>query len=621
MSLLSLRLKLTAARGAAVLVLLVGASAYYFMDQSRLAAASVDHTNEVRAQLERTLRTLVDAETGQRGYLLTGDTTYLAPYRTARVDVDHELATLGSLTSDNPIQQRRLDALALATDAKLVELNQTVTLAQSGSRDSALKVVTAGHGFGYGRTVRQIITAMQNTELALLASRTREYDRRGRVATLAILLGSLAAAVLSVLTVNSVRTAVTELEHAKDTIEEQSEELTQQLEVSRNMGKELTLSNDNLRRANAVAEQARERFGQLLESTDEGLYGMDAHGVCTFINTAGADMLGYGHDELIGYDMHMMIHARRPDGSPYPVEKCPIYNAFRAGEAVRVASEVFWRKDDAAVPVEYSSSPIREHGEIIGAVIAFNDISERKSAERDRDRLINALARSNQELDQFAYVASHDLKAPLRGIANLSEWVEEDLGDNVPDDVRKKMDLIRGRVHRLEALIDGILQYSRAGRVRASVETVDTAALLQEVVELLAPPPELKVTTGPDMPTLVSERTPLQQVFLNLISNAIKYNRRPGATIDVTVRDAGRFYVFSIADNGAGIAPEYHDRIFGIFQTLESRDKVEGTGIGLSVVKKMVELRGGTITVDSDVGRGATFTFQWPKVAEERAAA
>ncbi|MGI8510038.1 MAG: sensor histidine kinase [Gemmatimonadaceae bacterium] len=585
---MSLRLKLTAARAAAVLVLLVGAAAYYFLDQSRLAAASVDHTNEVRAQLERTLRTLVDAETGQRGYLLTSDTTYLDSYRGARVDVDRELATLRSLTADNPIQQRRLDTLALATDAKLVELNQTVTLAQSGSRDSALKVVTTehGYGYGYGRTARQIITAMQGTELALLASRTAEYDRRGRVATLVIILGSLAAAVLSVLTVNSVRTAVTALEQAKDTIEE-----------------------------------AREQFAQLLESTDEGLYGMDAHGVCTFINSAGAGMLGYDHDELIGHDMHTMIHARRPDESPYPVEECPIYRAFLAGEAVRVANEVFWRKNDTAIPVEYSSSPIRERGEVIGAVIAFNDISERKSAERDRDHLITALARSNQELDQFAYVASHDLKAPLRGIANLSEWVEEDLGDNVPEDVRKKMDLIRGRVHRLEALIDGILQYSRAGRVRASVETVDTAALLQEVVELLAPPPEVTVTIGPNMPTLLSERTPLQQVFLNLISNAIKYNRRPGATIDVTVRDAGQFYAFSIADNGAGIAPEYHDRIFGIFQTLESRDKVEGTGIGLSVVKKMVELRGGTITVDSDVGRGAIFTFQWPRVAEERAAA
>lgn len=591
------------------------------MGQSRLAANSVEHTNEVRAQLERTLRTIVDAETGQRGYLLSGDTTYLEPYRGARTDVDHEISTLRSLMADNPVQLRRLDSLALATDAKLVELNQTVTLAQAGNRDSALKILVSGRGFAFTQTARRIIGTMQDAEATLLASRTDEYDRRRTVATLVILLGSLAAAALSLLTLNSVRTSVVDLERAKDIIEQQSKELAHQLDESQSLGEELTTSNDELQRANDVAEEARARFVQLLESTDEGLYGMDAHGVCTFINRAGARILRYDSEELIGHDMHSAIHQRHLDGSPYPVEECPIYNAFHAGETVRTADEVFWRKDGTPVPVEYSSSPIKERGRIIGAVIAFNDISQRRSAERDRERLISALARSNQELDQFAYVASHDLKAPLRGIANLSEWVEEDLGDSVPEDARQKMQLIRGRVHRLEALIDGILQYSRAGRVRSAVERVDVGTLLQEVVELLAPPPEVTVTIGPDMPTITTERTPLQQVFMNLISNAIKYNRRPGATVDVTVRDAGYFYAFSIADNGAGIAPEYHDRIFGIFQTLESRDKVEGTGIGLSVVKKMVELRGGTITVDSAVGRGATFTFEWPKVAEEKAAA
>jgi signal transduction histidine kinase len=120
---------------------------------------------------------------------------------------------------------------------------------------------------------------------------------------------------------------------------------------------------------------------------------------------------------------------------------------------------------------------------------------------------------------------------------------------------------------------------------------------------------------------ILTERTPLQQVFMNLISNAIKYNRRPGATIDVTVRDSGSMYAFSVADNGPGIEAQYHERIFGIFQTLESRDRVEGTGIGLSVVKKTVELNGGSIRVESSLGKGATFTFEWPKVAEESEAA
>lgn len=614
-----LRLKILAARIAAVLILLVGIAAYYFMGQSHRAAASVDHTNDVRAQLERTRSTIVDAENGQRAYLLTGDTAYLNPYRTARVDVDHELARLRALTADNPTQQRRIDSLDLATAAKLVELNQTVTLGEAGLRDSAVRIITERRRSGYTRVIGQILNTMRATEDSLLTRRTADYARRGRIATLAIILGSIAAAVLALLTVNAVRTGVIQLERAKDTIEQQSEETSLHLVQAQRMGEQVAAANHQLQLATAAAEEARERFSQILESTDEGVYGIDAHGACTFVNRSGAGILGYQAEELLGQDMHELIHDRFPDGSPYPVESCPIYRAFHAGETVRTADEVFWRKDGTAVPVEYSSSPICERGVPVGAVIAFSDITDRRRAERDRDRLIAALARSNQELDQFAYVASHDLKAPLRGIANLSEWIEEDLGSDVPEDVREKMDMLRGRVHRLESLIDGILQYSRAGRVRASVERVDVNELLREVVELLAPPPEITIRIGPGMPVVTTERTPLQQVFMNLISNAIKYNNHPGATVDVTVRDAGPFYAFSVADNGPGIAPEYHERIFGIFQTLESRDRVEGTGIGLSVVKKMVELRGGTITVDSAEGRGATFTFQWPRVAGENA--
>jgi len=343
--------------------------------------------------------------------------------------------------------------------------------------------------------------------------------------------------------------------------------------------------------------------------------------LCTFINASGARLLGYQRNELLGTNIHDVLHHHHADGSPYPIEQCPIHKAMLDGTSVRIANEVFWTRAGRAVPVEYTSSPILSNGRTVGAVIAFSDITARRTAERERERLIGALARSNQELDQFAYVASHDLKAPLRGIANLSQWIEEDLGDDVPPDVSEKMALVRGRVQRLEALIDGILQYSRAGRVRSVIEQVDVEVLVKDVVELLAPPPEIRVTVEPGMPTIRTERTPLQQIFMNLINNAIKYNRHPGAVITVSSRDAGNMYAFSVTDNGPGIEPEYHDRIFGIFQTLESRDRVEGTGIGLSVVKKTVELHGGSITVRSALGEGATFTFEWPKDAEETAAA
>ncbi len=237
--------------------------------------------------------------------------------------------------------------------------------------------------------------------------------------------------------------------------------------------------------------------------------------------------------------------------------------------------------------------------------------SSRKAEELAR--LARALERSNGELDQFAYVASHDLKAPLRGIANLAQWIEEDAGARLSDESRQHMKLLLGRVHRMEALIDGILAYSRAGRARGRAEPVDVAAMLGEVIELLGAPEGTDVVVHEPMPLLQTERVPLQQLFMNLIGNAIKYTPKPGARVDVSARDLGEAWEFTVRDNGPGIAPEYHDRIWGLFQTLEARDKVEGTGIGLSVVKKIAESRGGGVGLQSDVGQGATFHVWWPK--------
>jgi GAF domain-containing protein len=237
----------------------------------------------------------------------------------------------------------------------------------------------------------------------------------------------------------------------------------------------------------------------------------------------------------------------------------------------------------------------------------------------DAQRLIAELDKSNKELDQFAYVASHDLKAPLRGIANLSQWLEEDLGDALSDDNKQQLELLRSRVHRMEGLINGILDYSRAGRVRNKPELVAVARLLSEVIELSAAPVDARIEVAPGMPELRTERVPLQQVFMNLIGNALKHAKRADPIVHVDVKEAGHTFEFSVRDNGPGIAPEFHERIWGIFQTLESRDTVEGTGIGLSVVRKIVESKGGRAWVESAQGHGAKFSFTWPKAEGERA--
>ncbi|WP_437603182.1 PAS domain-containing protein [Sorangium sp. So ce590] len=241
------------------------------------------------------------------------------------------------------------------------------------------------------------------------------------------------------------------------------------------------------------------------------------------------------------------------------------------------------------------------------------DLALRQRAD-ELARLTEALQRSNRELDQFAYVTSHDLKAPLRGIANLSQWIEDDEHEHLSEASKRNLELLRNRVQRMDALIDAILDYSRVGRIRVPTEVVAVGPLIEEVVDLLSPPGGFRVEVAGPLPSVVAERTMLQQVFMNLIGNAIKHHRdRESGRAVVSCADAGSHWRFAVADNGPGISPRFHDKVFIIFQTLEARDRSEGTGVGLALVKKIVESSGGAVALDSDVGRGAAFSFTWPK--------
>ncbi|MEO1185879.1 MAG: ATP-binding protein, partial [Cyanobacteria bacterium J06636_27] len=272
--------------------------------------------------------------------------------------------------------------------------------------------------------------------------------------------------------------------------------------------------------------------------------------------------------------------------------------------------------------IEHDSS-----SENIGVYGTLNDVTERKQTEAILEARADELAqmnlillqttaeleKRNKELDQFAYVTSHDLKAPLRAIANLSEWIEEDLQAALTPDTQKQMDLLRGRVYRMEALINGLLQYSRVGRIKTEPETVVVAQLIAEIIDSIAPPQDFTIEIIGEMPTLVTERIPLQQVFSNLISNAIKHHNRSDGKVTISIQEQEKFYEFTVADDGKGIASQYHDKIFVIFQTLESRDKRENTGIGLAIVKRIIEENGGMITLESQLGEGTSFRFTWFK--------
>lgn len=242
----------------------------------------------------------------------------------------------------------------------------------------------------------------------------------------------------------------------------------------------------------------------------------------------------------------------------------------------------------------------------------FQDITLEKVSQRQLLTYASELEVINKELDQFAYVVSHDLKAPLRAINNLSEWIQEDLEEVLEGDTKEQFDLLRGRVKRMEQLINGILQYSRAGRLKTNLAPVKVSAFIEDLCESLRQN-ESNVFTfeGPDL-DFNADKIALEQVLSNFVSNAIKYNDKDQVKVDISWKVNNNEVEFSVADNGPGIEPQYHEKIFVMFQTLQARDEVESTGVGLAIVKKIIQDKGGEIRVDSTLGEGTRFTFTWP---------
>jgi signal transduction histidine kinase len=237
-------------------------------------------------------------------------------------------------------------------------------------------------------------------------------------------------------------------------------------------------------------------------------------------------------------------------------------------------------------------------------------------------RYTQALERSNEELDAFAYAASHDLKAPLRVIENASKWLEEDLEPHLTAETREHMSLLRSRVRRMERLLDDLLEYSRIGRETdpLSEETIDAAVLVENILAMLVPPEGFTVDLHSSLVGVKVTRMPLEEILINLISNAIKHHDKKIGRIEIFVEDLGPHYRFSVKDDGPGIPAQFHEKIFRMFQTLKPRDKVEGSGMGLALARKHVEVSGGELKLESTPGAGSTFSFTWPKIRTKRKA-
>jgi len=256
-----------------------------------------------------------------------------------------------------------------------------------------------------------------------------------------------------------------------------------------------------------------------------------------------------------------------------------------------------------------------ESGHPVQMIGSIMDIHELKMTQEALSAHAALLERSNEDLDHFAYIASHDLRAPLRGMKNVAHWIEEDIGPDTSDDIRKKLSLLVGRVDRMDRLLSDILEYSRAGKRDSAPELIDCNTILKEVIEWVEPPEGFTIVAESPLPEIKVSSTLLQQTFLNLVSNSIKHHDKKIGVVRVTYRDIAEHHEFTIEDDGPGIPPEFQDKIFKMFQTIRRRDEVEGSGIGLAIVKKMIEAYGGTVQVRSPLGeRGTAFTFTIPKI-------
>jgi len=321
------------------------------------------------------------------------------------------------------------------------------------------------------------------------------------------------------------------------------------------------------------------------------------------VNSSTCDMLGYSEKELSGMPLE----------SIFTLESASLKKSFDEllnKGFVRYVETDYRAKDGSHVPVLFSASVMKdEECKEQGIVLVAVDITDRKESELKQSRLLQELDSVNKELKDFAYIVSHDLKAPLRGISSLAAWIQDDYKDRLDDEGRAQLDLLMNRVQRMQNLIDGILHYSRVGRVKEGKEKVDLNEMVSELMDSLSPPSHIKFVVDDNLPVLMYEPTRISQVFQNLMSNSVKYMDKEQGLIRVGCRQEEDQWRFSISDNGPGIDPKYFEKIFQIFQTLNARDKVESTGIGLAVVKKVVEMNGGRIWVESELGKGSTFFF------------
>lgn len=353
-----------------------------------------------------------------------------------------------------------------------------------------------------------------------------------------------------------------------------------------------------------------DRLSRMFELSLDLLCIANTDGYFERVNPSFKRLLGYEDAELLGCRFIEFVH---PDDREQTLAHLA---GLAEGQAAVDSKNRYRAKDGSWHWLAWRSAPADEEG-LIYAVA--RDITEEMRSQELIARQAADLARSNADLEEFAYAASHDLQAPLRAIAHLAKWIRDDMPDDVEPGVRRNLDELGSKVGRMQDLIENLLAYSRVGHTAEDIVDVDVASMVTEITDLLTPPAGFVVAADGPLPTFTAEAAPLQQVLRNLIANAIAHHDRETGRVDIKAIDQGDHWEFQVRDDGPGIPEHDIERVFARFVRLDAQS--EGSGMGLPLVKKIVERGGGRVGVSSEPGKGSTFTFTWPKsprVAESR---
>ncbi len=387
-----------------------------------------------------------------------------------------------------------------------------------------------------------------------------------------------------------------------------------------------------LKMVQEALEESEERLQQIIEFAPDGIFAIEKDGTVASCNTALTRITGYGINELCGVDFVKLPFLTDSEEIRYLSQ----IEFSITGNVLAPFEMQCKRKDGAAIWLEMHVSALKRHGSQMALLVITRDITERKLAEDALkeayvalEQRMNELAKlkaaleetnkllqqSNSDLENYTYVVSHDLKAPLRAIKAFSTFLDEDYGAKLDKNAQEYLQRIVNAVNNMDELIEDLLLLSRVGRKFMEVEEVDLNQLVKEILVDIEPTTNKRKgkVSYANLPKLRIQHVWLKQLFMNLIDNGLKFNKSENPTVDISCAEEGDTYKFQVRDNGIGIDKKYHDRIFNIFERLHTREEYEGTGIGLTTCKKIIQQFGGKIWVESEEGKGSTFIFTIPK--------